>query len=216
VVHAFRVKGGRKNPPELLGEAGTANAQATDDDAPDKFDRGEQQGKGRKGRVRDKRTQKKQRKSPEVLVETGTADAQADAQAADKDAPTGLSPTHDKSNRGKQQGKARGRKVGYESPRKKPKMTSVAKDSSDESEYDPKDASDYASDDVKSDKKGKQRNGGKKAGTHAKPKDGDKKQGNEAINDGHNPRGPETMKEYVSMLLQIYYDQFQQIQIECF
>ena len=39
LAHARRARGGRKSPPELLGEAGTANAQATDDDAPDKFDR---------------------------------------------------------------------------------------------------------------------------------------------------------------------------------
>ena len=167
-----------------VGETGTADAQAADDDAAptglppdhrshDKSDRGEQQGKARQVRVRDKRPPKSQRKSPpELLGETGTADTQA----ADNDAPTGLPPNDDASN--------------------------------------------DKSDDDKSDKRGQQSNGGKKAGTHAnKPKDGEKKRGNEAINNGHKPRGREerpARKEYVSMLLQIYYDQFQHIQIECF
>jgi hypothetical protein len=81
-------------------------------------------------------------------------------------------------------------------------------------------ASDDKSDDDKSDKRGQQSNGRKKAGTHAnKPKDGEKKQGNEAINDGNEPRGREerpARKVYLSMLQQICYDQFQHIQIECF
>ena len=131
-----------------VGETGTADAQAADNDtAPtglppdhrshDKSDRGEQQGKARQVRVRDKRPPKRQRKSPaQLLGETVTADAQA----ADDDAPT----------------------------------------------------SDDKSDDDKSDKRGQQSNGGKKAGTHAnKPKDGENKRGNEAINDGHKPSGRE-------------------------
>ena len=191
-----------------VGETGTADAQAADDDAAptglppdhrshDKSDRGEQQGKARQVRVRDKRPPKSQRKSPpELLGETGTANVQA----ADDNAITGLPPnhlSHDNSDRGEQQGKARQVRVRDKRPPKRQRKspaellgetgTADAQAADDDAP-----TSDDKSDDDKSDKRGQQSNGGKKAGTHAnKPKDGEKKRGNEAINDGHKPSGRE-------------------------
>jgi hypothetical protein len=152
----------------------------------------EQQGKGRKGRDR-KRTPKNQRKSPpEILGEMGTADAQD----VNVEAP-------DKSDRGEQQGKGQGKgkrdsakqrriarkdKVGYKPMRKQLKNSSGVKrrviDSEEsQSDYDPEETSDDSDDE-------------KKARTDAKkPKDGDKKRGNEAIDGLDNRRGQEKEPE---------------------
>ena len=155
-------------------EKGAADALVGDDD-----NRVEQQGKGRKGRDR-KRTPKDQRKSPpeDILGETGTADAQEDVDVED----------HDKSDRGEQQGgKEQGKgkrdranrkdKVGHKPTSKRVKRRVIESDES-KSNYDPKESSDD-----KDDKK--------KARSDAnKPKDRDKKQGNQAINNVHR-RGQE-------------------------
>jgi hypothetical protein len=159
-------------------EKGAADALVGDDN-----NRVEQQGKGRKGRDR-KRTSKDQRKSPpeDILGETGTADAQEDVYVE----------VHDKSNRGEQQGgKEQGKgkrdranrkdKVGHKPTRKRVKCRVIESDES-ESNNDPEESSND-----KDDKK--------KARSDAnKPKDRDKKQGNQAINNVHR-RGQEKEPE---------------------